>query len=542
MKALESDVTTLSGQVRPASEKPFFTPINQTSQTSGNLVARTAKVGGESFFPPRPQPIIQAKLQVNTPGDSYEQQADAVADQVMRMRDGDAPIVQRMPLKPMSGVMRMCSECAANQEEDKDIHRKESGSGDPGGHAAPPIVSQVLASGGGQAMDSDTRQFMETRFGQDFSAVRLHTDSRAAESAEAIQARAYTSGHNVVFGAGEYQPGSEGGKQLLAHELVHVGQQDRWNTVRRSPLFDFESARKTGISKHVELERILKTPSSPVPESRIASNFLMKLDMPSRIVTLDNLSFPLLEKLFTEVNFYPLNSIYYEKLEKNIASGLSPTAKQSISDRNKSKSDITGQVLSEKLVVWVNSFIPDNIPNTKKVNGGYIGTVFEGPPLTKCFATDNRSFSSSKSAKNRIRFQVLIDLNTFDIQEFGYSDTTYQVDCDDGTILCQKTAKGQYKVIKTREYGDVVEFLFEGKASDPCLPSPNLDIGGLIRVNKSVRRISCSLRTDPFPAFEMYANTTYQPAVKTLFQVSPKGNTYSLIGMPNSVINGTVEY
>ncbi|MEO6039652.1 MAG: DUF4157 domain-containing protein, partial [Saprospiraceae bacterium] len=66
---------------------------------------------------------------------------------------------------------------------------------------------------------------MESRMGQDFSQVRVHTGAQAAESAAAVQARAYTSGQDVVFGAGEYQPGSESGKRLLAHELVHVGQQ-----------------------------------------------------------------------------------------------------------------------------------------------------------------------------------------------------------------------------------------------------------------------------------------------------------------------------
>jgi len=74
-------------------------------------------------------------------------------------------------------------------------------------------------------MEASTRQFMESRFGQDFSQVRIHTDSRAAESASAIQARAYTSGQDVVFGGGEYQPSSGPGQRLLAHELVHVGQQ-----------------------------------------------------------------------------------------------------------------------------------------------------------------------------------------------------------------------------------------------------------------------------------------------------------------------------
>lgn len=181
------------------------------------------KATEQTAKPTQEAPFFQAKLTVNTPGDAYEQEADAVADQVMRMQEGDAPIVQRMPLTSIGDVQRKCAAC--EQEEEQQAQRKETGGGDASGKAAPGIVSDVLSSGAGRPMEGDTRQFMESRFGQDFSQVRVHTDSRAAESASAIQARAYTSGRDIVFGAGQYQPESEGGKRLLAHELAHVGQQ-----------------------------------------------------------------------------------------------------------------------------------------------------------------------------------------------------------------------------------------------------------------------------------------------------------------------------
>lgn len=201
-------------------------------------------------------PFFQAKLTVNTPGDAHEREADQVADQVMRMREGDAPIVQRMPLTPVSGVMRACAECEKEKMQRKETSPTSAlpsmgGSmGDASGKAAPSIVSDVLSSGGGQPMDSGTRQFMESRFGQDFSQVRIHTDSRAAESASAIQARAYTSGRDVVFGAGEYQPLSEGGRRLLAHELVHVGQQNTGNAFIQR---DEKKAKKTEPPKPVPM-------------------------------------------------------------------------------------------------------------------------------------------------------------------------------------------------------------------------------------------------------------------------------------------------
>jgi hypothetical protein len=82
----------------------------------------------------------------------------------------------------------------------------------------------------GQALDRKTREFFESRFGYDFSQVSVHTGSRAAESAEALQAKAYTVGPQIVFGSGEYAPESPEGKELLAHELAHVVQQAEGST------------------------------------------------------------------------------------------------------------------------------------------------------------------------------------------------------------------------------------------------------------------------------------------------------------------------
>ena len=91
-------------------------------------------------------------------------------------------------------------------------------------NSVPPIVHDVLSSSG-QPLDAGTRAFMEPRFGRDFSQVRVHTDARAAESARAVNALAYTVGRDIVFGTGQYVPGTSEGKKLLAHELTHVVQQ-----------------------------------------------------------------------------------------------------------------------------------------------------------------------------------------------------------------------------------------------------------------------------------------------------------------------------
>jgi hypothetical protein len=86
-------------------------------------------------------------------------------------------------------------------------------------------VKDVVGSGGGTPLDKDTRQFMESRLGHDFGDVRVHTDSKAAESAKAVNAQAYTVGTDVVFQSGKYAPETHEGKHMLAHELTHVVQQ-----------------------------------------------------------------------------------------------------------------------------------------------------------------------------------------------------------------------------------------------------------------------------------------------------------------------------
>jgi hypothetical protein len=115
------------------------------------------------------------------------------------------------------GVEGECSEC-----QKKKLQRKpQSGGAVP---AVPSIVHDVLRSPG-QSLDPEARALLEPRFGHDFSRVRVHIDARAAESARAVDALAYTVGRDVVFGSGQYSPGTGEGRRLLAHELTHVVQQ-----------------------------------------------------------------------------------------------------------------------------------------------------------------------------------------------------------------------------------------------------------------------------------------------------------------------------
>jgi len=108
----------------------------------------------------------------------------------------------------------------------------------PVGEGRHAVATELLASvaAPGMALDAGTRQFFETRFGHDFSQVRVHADSRAQQAADSVQARAFTYGRHLVFAAGEYQPHSQAGRRLLAHELAHVMQQQgRAPVVQRQP-------------------------------------------------------------------------------------------------------------------------------------------------------------------------------------------------------------------------------------------------------------------------------------------------------------------
>jgi peptidoglycan/xylan/chitin deacetylase (PgdA/CDA1 family) len=187
------------------------------------------------------RPTIQNKLTINQPGDQYEQEADRVVEQVMRMPDADfaanvrstssdGPKVQRKCACGGSGDE--CEACKEKQEKEEEGLLQRTTAATPVAHAtAPPIVHEVLRSPG-QPLDAATRAFFEPRFGRDFSRVRVHADAQAAQSAAAVNSLAYTVGHDVAFASGQYGAGTREGNRVLAHELAHVVQQE----VRLAPV------------------------------------------------------------------------------------------------------------------------------------------------------------------------------------------------------------------------------------------------------------------------------------------------------------------
>jgi hypothetical protein len=154
---------------------------------------------------------VQTKLKIGAVNDPYEQEADRIAEHVMRMPEttqGESDDQCHLP---------GCSRMLQRQSPDSNISTP-----------IPPAVHDVLHSPG-QPLNPETQAYMETRFGHDFSQVRVHADTKAAESAQSVNALAYTVGRDIAFAAGRYAPSTLTGRELLAHELAHTIQQGKSN-------------------------------------------------------------------------------------------------------------------------------------------------------------------------------------------------------------------------------------------------------------------------------------------------------------------------
>ena len=161
----------------------------QRSDSSATLQVLQQQVGEK-----KNKELLHPKLTVGQPGDVFEQEADRVAEQVMRMPN---PTARSNSVEPQPTVsFSLQNHITALQD-------------------------------GGQPLPQSELDFFEPRLGADLSKVRIHTDKQAAEASRAVNARAFTVGRDVVFGSGQYQPSASKGKQLLAHELTHVMQNQR---------------------------------------------------------------------------------------------------------------------------------------------------------------------------------------------------------------------------------------------------------------------------------------------------------------------------
>lgn len=151
--------------------------------------------------------LIQTKLTVGNANDPHEREADRVAAEVVqRIRSGEA---------------------GGDDVQRSSTPNLQLKSADPlGGTPVAPDIESRIAGSSGRPMDGGTLSRMEGAFGADLSGVRVHTGPEAATLSESLQAKAFTTGNDVFFGKGTYDPGSSGGQELLAHELTHVVQQN----------------------------------------------------------------------------------------------------------------------------------------------------------------------------------------------------------------------------------------------------------------------------------------------------------------------------
>ena len=229
---------------------------------------------------------VQAKLNLGPADDAYEQEADQVAEQVVRsighaprpvQREMEEEEIQAKPLAQQISSLQRSSTTAnlnAKQAAARPLPtrhfvaqstrpevtplQRSAQHGPEGGEVDPGVTQSIQqARGGGRPLDEGVRGKMEQGFGADFSGVRIHTGSQADNLNRSLNARAFTVGRDVFFGQGEYNPGSSGGQKLIAHELTHTVQQGaagvRRTFVQRHPSHAEE--------EEVQTQRIQRHPS-----------------------------------------------------------------------------------------------------------------------------------------------------------------------------------------------------------------------------------------------------------------------------------------
>ena len=228
-------------------------------------------------------PMVQPRLVVGPVNDPYEQEADRVAEQVMRTPDTE--VAKTSEASPGPVIQRLCTECEEDEEkvqrqsegeeeEEQSVQAKREG-GPTGGEISAKQTAEIeTIKSGGEPLNPSSRNFFEQRFGHDFSNVRIHSDERAAQSAKSIDAQAYTNGPHIVFGAGHYSPHTHAGQKLLAHELTHVIQQGKsmaQTRLMRAPDDPADKARYPTTSERKEVKGIFHPQQTQVEESGSAT-------------------------------------------------------------------------------------------------------------------------------------------------------------------------------------------------------------------------------------------------------------------------------
>lgn len=239
---MPASLATQAGQTRR-----FAMPRHAPSPTRLALPATQLQRASSSCACGGACPRCQAKsnLTIGSPNDAHEQEADRVADAVVSGGQGTSINAISSGLQPKlyrkvleademydsAGPSDSAEGAAFAEDEDTEsgnVQRKEASGQASGETAVSADYEQSLQSaiqGGGSVLPPSTRTFMERRFGQDFSGVRVHDGTQADTLSQQVNARAFTVGQDIFFGRSEYAPSSPEGQRLLAHELTHVVQQ-----------------------------------------------------------------------------------------------------------------------------------------------------------------------------------------------------------------------------------------------------------------------------------------------------------------------------
>ncbi len=210
-------------------------PVNLLESPVDQVLYLQRTIGNQAVQRLIKSGALQAKLKIGQPGDKYELEGDRVADAVMRMPE---PGVRRqvepeegeeeetLQTKPLVNQITPLVQVQRQEEPEEEEELQAKATSGYISELTSNLESQIQSlKGGGQPLLESERTFFEPRFGHDFSHVRVHTDAQAAEAAQRVNARAFTVGKDVVFGAGQYAPGTSEGRMLMAHELSHTVQQ-----------------------------------------------------------------------------------------------------------------------------------------------------------------------------------------------------------------------------------------------------------------------------------------------------------------------------
>jgi len=227
----KSDILPIPAQSKshPVIAQPKIESTRSNEEQLAQMRAKreaSERLGSTLLTPesvPRTLPPLQPKLTIGQPNDQYEQEADRVARQVVDHINAPPKIQAKTPRNPMSVEARKPS--PLDHLPAHKVQRYATG----GQMAAPADLESSIqrARGGGQPLGDGIRERMEGAFGADFSGVRVHTDGTSDQLNQSIQAKAFTTGQDVFFRQGAYEPGNRGGQELLAHELTHVVQQQK---------------------------------------------------------------------------------------------------------------------------------------------------------------------------------------------------------------------------------------------------------------------------------------------------------------------------